>query len=54
MDRNLIEKRGKTNGIHYILCRSYYEFTGNTAEYSKERLEHFTGYIDNYTIPHKI
>lgn len=36
MDRNLIEKRGKTNGIHYILCRSYYEFTGNTAEYSKK------------------
>ncbi len=35
-DRNLIEKRGKTNGIHYILCRSYYEFTGNTAEYSKK------------------
>lgn len=36
MDRDLIEKRGKTNGIHYILCRSYYEFTGNTAEYSKK------------------
>lgn len=36
MDRNLIEKRGKTNAIHYILCRSYYEFTGNTAEYSKK------------------
>lgn len=36
MDRNLIEKRGKTNGIHYTLCRSYYEFTGNTAEYSKK------------------
>lgn len=36
MDRNLIEKRGKTNGIHYILCQSYYEFTGNTAEYSKK------------------
>lgn len=36
MDRNLIEKRGKTNGIHYILCRSYYEFTGNTAESSKK------------------
>lgn len=36
MDRNLIEKRGKTNGIHYILCRSYYEFTGNTAEYSRK------------------
>lgn len=36
MDRNLIEKRGKTNGIHYILCRSYYEFSGNTAEYSKK------------------
>lgn len=36
MDRSLIEKRGKTNGIHYILCRNYYEFTGNTAEYSKK------------------
>ena len=36
IDRNLIEKRGKTNGIHYILCRSYYEFTGNEAEYSKK------------------
>lgn len=36
MDRSLIEKRGKTNGIHYILCRSYYEFSGNTAEYSKK------------------
>ena len=36
IDRNLIEKRGKTNGIYYILCRSYYEFTGNEAEYSKK------------------
>lgn len=35
-DRKLIEKRGKTNGIYYILCRSYYEFTGNEAEYSKK------------------
>lgn len=36
MARNLIEKRGKTNGIYYILSRSYYEFTGNEAEYSKK------------------
>lgn len=35
-DRNLIEKRGKTSGIYYILSRSYYEFTGNEAEYSKK------------------
>lgn len=35
-DRNLIEKRGKTNGTYYILCRSYYEFTENKAEYSKK------------------
>lgn len=36
MDRALIEKRGRTNGIYYILSRSYYEFTGNEAEYSKK------------------
>lgn len=36
IDRNLIEKRGKTNGIYYILCRSYYEFTGNEVEYSRK------------------
>lgn len=35
LEKNLIEKRGKTKGVHYILCRSYYEFTGNQAEYSK-------------------
>lgn len=36
IDRNLIEKRGKTKGVYYILCRSYYEFTGNEVEYSKK------------------
>lgn len=36
LERNLIEKRGKTNGIYYILCQSYYEFTENKAEYSKK------------------
>lgn len=34
--RQLIEKRGRTNGTFYILRRSYYEFTGNEAEYSKK------------------
>lgn len=34
--QNLIEKRGKTKGVYYILSRSYYEFTDNEAEYSKK------------------
>lgn len=31
----LIEKKGRTNGIYYILSRNYYDFTDNQAEYSK-------------------
>lgn len=31
----LVEKRGKTKGIYYILSRNYYDFTDNHAEYSK-------------------
>ena len=31
----LIERKGKTNGIYYILSRNYYEFTDNEVEYSK-------------------
>ena len=34
LDRKLVEKRGQTKGRFYILCRSYYEFTGDTATYS--------------------
>ena len=33
-NRKLIEKRGRTNGTFYILCRSYYELTGELASYS--------------------
>ena len=36
LSRGLIEKRGRTRGQHYVLCRSYYEFTGNTAEYTRK------------------
>ena len=32
--RNLVEKRGRTRGMFYILSRSYYEFTGDLASYS--------------------
>jgi len=35
LDRGLIEKRGKTKGIYYILSKSYYEFCGKEGEYSK-------------------
>lgn len=36
LDRKLIEKRGRTSGIVYILCRTYYEYAGNVAEYSRK------------------
>lgn len=32
--RGLVEKRGRTRGVFYILSRSYYEFTGDLASYS--------------------
>ncbi len=32
--RGLVEKRGRTRGLFYILSRSYYEFTGDLASYS--------------------
>lgn len=35
LERNLIEKRGKTKGIFYVLGRSYYDFTGDLAEYQR-------------------
>lgn len=35
LERNLIEKRGRTRGISYVLGRSYYDFTGDLAEYQR-------------------
>jgi len=35
LDRKLIERIGRTSGTSYILCRSYYDFTGDPAEYSR-------------------
>ena len=35
LERGLIEKRGKTRGIYYILSKSYYEFCGKEGEYSQ-------------------
>ena len=35
LGRGLIEKRGNTNGSYYLLCRSYYDFAGDLAEYAK-------------------
>lgn len=40
--RGLIEKRGKTSAMHYILSREYYEFTDNMAEYSLRTDWNFT------------
>ena len=34
--RGLVEKRGRTRGTSYILCRGYYEFTGNMSEYARK------------------
>jgi ATP-dependent DNA helicase RecG len=33
LDKKLIEKRGKTNAIYYILSKDYYEFTNEKAKY---------------------
>lgn len=33
LDKKLIEKRGKTNAIYYILSEDYYEFTDEKAKY---------------------
>lgn len=33
LDKKLIEKRGKTNAIYYILSKDYYEFTDEKAKY---------------------
>ena len=36
LERKLVEKIGRTSGTSYILCRSYYEFAGDPAEYSRK------------------
>ncbi len=33
VDRKLVEKIGRTSGTSYILCRSYFEFAGDPADY---------------------
>lgn len=35
LERDLVKKIGKTSGVSYILCRSYYDFTGDPAEYQR-------------------
>ncbi len=32
-EKNLIEKRGKTNAVFYVLSKDYYEFTDDKAKY---------------------
>lgn len=33
LDKKLIEKRGRTNAVFYILSKDYYEFTDEKAKY---------------------
>ncbi len=33
LEKKLIEKRGKTNAVYYILSKDYYEFTDEKAKY---------------------
>jgi ATP-dependent DNA helicase RecG len=35
LEKKLIEKRGKTNAVFYILSKDYYEFTDEKSEYFK-------------------
>lgn len=36
LKRGMIEKRGKTSGIYYVLSKSYYEFAGMEGEYTRQ------------------
>lgn len=36
LKRGLVERKGKTSGCYYILCRSYYDFAGDMAEYARK------------------
>lgn len=33
--RGMIEKRGRTKGVYYVLSKSYYEFAGKEGEYTR-------------------
>ncbi|MGB1004799.1 MAG: ATP-binding protein, partial [Salibacteraceae bacterium] len=35
LDKGLIEKRGRTSGVYYVLSKSYYEFVDEKGKYSK-------------------
>jgi divergent AAA domain protein len=36
LKKGMIEKRGRTKGTHYVLSKTYYEYSGNEGQYSKE------------------
>ncbi len=36
LKRGMIEKRGKTRGIYYVLSKNYYEFAGKEGEYTQQ------------------
>lgn len=36
LKKGMIEKRGRTKGTHYVLSKTYYEYSGNEGRYSKE------------------
>lgn len=36
LKRGMIEKRGKTSGIYYVLSKNYYEFAGKEGEYTRQ------------------
>lgn len=38
LGRKLIEKRGKTRALHYILAKEYYEIRGENAQYTQEQV----------------
>ena len=36
LKRGMVEKRGKTKGVYYVLSKSYYEFAGKEGEYTRQ------------------
>ncbi len=40
LEKNLIEKKGKTKGTYYLLSRQYYEFADKKGKYSMNNIDH--------------
>ncbi|MCC5915863.1 MAG: hypothetical protein JJU02_00915 [Cryomorphaceae bacterium] len=45
LDRGLIDRRGKTSGVYYVLSKKYYEYADEKGVYSKVNLDEKQAFI---------